>query len=523
MKYRFSLLIVALSSRIVPRWRRAEWLREWTSELWHSGPKAPTPRGLQRKPDLLRRSLGSVQHAVWLRRRDWRYDVLTQDVRYALRSLRRTPGFTAIAISTLAIGIGANIGVFSLANALLLHPYPYPEPESLVRVRSLDLEAGNTAHMSLPDALDLARTSQLIAGLAAVDREPYNLGGGDEAVYVQGAQVTATLFDVLGTQPLRGRTFRPDEDLPGADNVVILGESLWRNSFAADDKIVGSAVTIDAEPYTVIGVMPSGGGYPDEANLWVTLRVDPGTQRRGSRWANVIARLAPGATIEQAQEEASTLAATLAEEFPGTNSGVGVRLVGLYESRAGDAQGPVALLLGAVGFVLLIVCANVANLLLARAAAREREIAVRAAMGASTVRLMRQLFTESALLSLAGAILGLGLGIWAVGALAAMIPVPLPEWVVFTVDWRVVTYALGMSVFATLVFGLVPAIRASRADLTESLKDLGCRRSIGEISRWSHMSPEERREIAAALPGRDPGPTRRRGGAGARRAARRRG
>ncbi len=397
--------------------------------------------------------------------------MLAQDLRFALRSLLKTPSFTAIAVLTLAIGIGANIGVFSLANAYLLRPYPYAEPEQLIRLRSLDLNSGTVSQVSFPDYVDLARGSQLIDGFAAVDREAYNLGGGAEAVYVQGAQVTATLFDVLGTRPLFGRTFLPDEDLPGADNVVILSETLWRNNFAADNKIVGSTVTIDAEPYTVIGVMPSGGGYPDEASLWVTLRLDPGAQQRGNRWANIIARLAPGATIGQARDEVSTLAATLAEEFPDSNTGFGVLLVGLYESRTDDIQARVMLLLGSVGFVLLIVCANVANLLLARAASREREMAVRAAMGAGAGRLVRQLFTESALLSLGGAVLGLGLGTWAVSSLALMSPAPLPEWLVFTVDWRVVTYAAGPSIVATLVFGLVPAIRGSRTELNESLKE----------------------------------------------------
>ncbi len=201
--------------------------------------------------------------------------MLAQDLRFALRSLLKTPSFTVIAVLTLAIGIGANIGVFSLANAFLLRPYPYAEPKQLIWLRSLDLNSGTASNMSSPDYVDLARGSQLIGGFAAVDREPYNLGGAAEAVYVQGAQVTATLFDVLGTRPLFGRTFLPDDDLPGADNVVILSETLWRNNFAADNKIVSSTVTIDAEPYTVIGVIPSGGGYPDEASLWVTLRLDP--------------------------------------------------------------------------------------------------------------------------------------------------------------------------------------------------------------------------------------------------------
>jgi putative ABC transport system permease protein len=469
--YRLSLMLITIIGLLVPRRRRSDWRREWRAELWHYD-DAETTTGTNGAPRtaLLQRSLGSVRHAIWLRRRDWRQGMLRNDVRYALRNLIKTPGFTALAIATLAVGIGTSTAVFSLVNGILLQPYPYAEPERLVRVRSVVEESGDAVNVSFPDFLDLAAGSTRIAGLAAVDREPYNLGGGETAAYVQGAQVSASLFDVLGTTLVLGRGFQPGEDVPGGPNVVLLGEALWRASFAADPAIVGKQVSIDAEPYTVIGVVPVGGGYPDEASLWVPLRIDPGAQRRGNRWANVIARLAPEATLAQAQAEASALAGSLGAEYPDTNEGVGVRLISLYESRTGDFQGMMALLLGAVGFVLLIVCANLANLMLTRAVGRERELAVRAAMGASRLRIVRQLTSESALLAAAGAALGLLLGTWVVRILVAMVPVAIPEWVDFGIDGRVLAFAAGVSALALLLFGLAPAIGAS-ADLSRALKE----------------------------------------------------
>jgi putative ABC transport system permease protein len=410
---------------------------------------------------------------VATRGRQWRLDVLVQDLRYALRSLAKTPAFTAIAILTLAIGIGANTAVFSLVNAMLLRPYPYREPERIVRVYSTDLESGRQGGMSYPDLVDLAARDDVFEAVAAVDREPYNVRSGDTTVYLQGAQVNASLFDVLGVTPLLGRTFRPEEDLPGADSVVVLGERIWRSHFGADPAIVGKTVQIDAEPYSVIGVVPRGAGYPDEANLWVTLRLAPGSQRRGSHWANTVARLGAGVSMAQAQAEASTLAEQLAQAYPESNEGAGVSLVGLHESRTGDFSALLVALLGAVGFVLLISCSNVANLSLARAAARERELAMRAALGARRSRLLSQLLVESAILATAGALLGLLVGIWSVPALVARIPVALPDWIVLDLDGRVLGFTVAVSMLATMFFGLLPAVRASRPDLHESLKGTG--------------------------------------------------
>ena len=472
--YTLSSMVVWLAGFMVPRRRRAEWRREWRGELWHRRSRAAESNqlGVRVRANLLRRSLGSIRHALWLRGRDWKHDVLKQDCRYAIRTLFKTPGFTAVAIITIALGIGTNTAVFSLVNALLLQPYPYAEPDRLVRLRALELDSNIDGNMSYPDYVDVSK-SRSFDDLALVDREPYNLGGGNETVYVQGAQVSATLFEVLGTTPLLGRTFRPEEEGPDAPNVVVLGERLWRASFAADELLVGKDVTIDAEPFTVIGVVPVGAGFPDEAGLWVPIRFDPDAQGRSSRWANVIGRLADGVTLEQASDEVSALASTLAQEYPGSNSGIGILLVGLRESRTGDdLWASMALMLGAVGFVLLIACANLANLMLVRGATREREIAVRAAMGASRLRIVRQLITESVLLASAGTVLGFALGIWAIDFLfSAAIPVAVPEWIDFSADWRVVAFTAAASVFAVFLFGLAPALRATTTNLHDALKE----------------------------------------------------
>lgn len=469
--YRLCVFFVSLAAFIVPGWRRDSWRREWQAELWHGFADANTRFGSHSQAELMRRSLGSIRHAVWLRARDWRFDVLAQDLRYAVRTLRKTPAFTILAIATIALGIGANTAVFTLVNGLLLQPYPYREPERLVRVRAVDLESGRRGNMSYPDVEDLAAGARMLENIALADREPYNLGGGGETVYVQGGQVSASLFDVLGTQPLLGRTFLAGEDGPDAPRLVVLGERLWRSQFASDDDVIGREVTIDAEPYRVIGVVPAGGGYPGEARLWVTVRFDPAAQRRGSRWANVIARVNSDATIAQAVAEVESVASALAQEHPDTNSGMGMRLVGLREERTSDTRVASLLLLGVVGALLIVVCANLAGLMLMRGARRERELGVRAALGATRLRLVRQLFVESALLGVVGTALGFAFAVWAVALAVARSPVAVPDWVNLQVDGRVAGFTVGAALLATILSGLVPALRIARSDPNQAMKE----------------------------------------------------
>jgi len=399
---------------------------------------------------------------------------LLRDIRYGVRTLLQRPGFTLVAVVTLALGIGANAGVFSVIDAVLLRPLPFKEPERLVAVWSTDLR---NPQSKLPvSGLDLAdwrAESRTVESFGAWFTMDLTMTGGGEPVRVKAKGVQEDLLGLLGVAPMHGRVFRA-----GDHYAVVLSHAFWQRKFNADPKVVGQGITLGDESYTVVGVMPPGFQFPIEAeagNLWLTwdwAKLPPApTSRRDARLSESIGRLRPGVSIKQAQAELDTIAAALRQQYPDTNKEIGVRLIPMEKNLAGEQRRALLILFGAVGCVLLIACVNVANLLLARAAGRQREIAVRAALGASRPRLILQLLTESLLLALTGGVLGSLVAMWSVDALLALNPVYLPGAERIGVDGRVLAFTLLASIVTGALFGLAPAWRASKVDLTTALKD----------------------------------------------------
>lgn len=399
----------------------------------------------------------------------WIFD----DVRFALRQLARRPGFTAAAMITLALGIGANTALFSLVNGVLLKPYPYHEPEDLVVVNSIVPERGVTqGNLSWPDFLDLQGMDTGLDELAVLDWEPFNLaGGGIEPVRMGGGQVSADLFDLLGVEPLVGRAFVPSDVEPGAEPVVLLGERVWREQFSADPGVVGRTVRLNGAPRQVIGVMPREAEVPDDAGLWIPMTLDGDWGPRSMHWLKGLGRLAEGVSQREAEASLAVAARRLEEAYPETNEGRGLALTPLREARVGDVRALFLVLLGAVAFLLLIVCANVANLLLVRGVQRRKEVAVRAALGAGRRRLVGHLAVETSVLALAGGGLGLFLGWLGVARLGAWIPIDLPVWLDTSPDGRVMAYTVGVVLVSALLFGLAPALQTWRTDVQRSLRD----------------------------------------------------
>jgi len=399
-------------------------------------------------------------------------DELRQDVRFALRQLRRNPAFTAIALITLALGIGANTAIFSVVRGVLLRDLPYAESDRVIRVYST-VNGGQTS-ASPADFTDWRRQARSFSALAASYESTVSLTGNGAAERFTQARVSANLFELLGVQPTVGRAFAAGEDVEGAPRVAILSDGIWRSRFGGDAAIIGKAITLDGYPTTVIGVAPADMRYPSPVDMWLTTRFsqrDVSDSSRGSRWIDVVGRLARGVTPEQAQREMAAVALRLAAQDPRHDAGVGTRLVPLRDDIVGDVRAPLIVLLAAVGFVMLIACANVASLMLGRTAARESEIALRMALGAGRSRLARQMLTESVSLALIGGTLGLVLATWGTRLLLALAPTDIPRLYDVRVDAPVLLFTLGATALAALLFGTIPALHASAGELAMTLRE----------------------------------------------------
>ena len=413
-------------------------------------------------------------------------DGLWQDLRYGFRMLFKHRGFTAIAVLTLALGIGATTAIFSVVDAVILRPPPFEEPERVVRMWG-KFSQGNQAATSPPDFLDYRAQNSTFEEFAAMRPSSYNLTGDAEPERVIAAQVTTNFFRALGVRPIHGRDFSAEEEQSGLAEVAIISEGLWRRRFGGVLPIVGKTLTLDGRSYTVVGVAPNAARLLDDSDLWAPLTFDsPDMKIRRFHFLRAFGRLKPGITLQQAQADCDAVAIGLEKQYPDSNTSWRLRLVPLREEMLGDVRTPLYVLLGAVAFVLLIACANVANLLLARAAGRQKEIAIRSAMGARPRRLIRQLLTESIVLATAGGGVGLFLAVWGTELLVKVAPDTIARAGEIGVDNRVLGFTLLVSLFCGIVFGLVPALQTSKPDLNGSLKEGGKGTAAGRSHNRTH-------------------------------------
>ena len=402
-------------------------------------------------------------------------DTLRQDIRYAARKLIRTPGFTLIAVVTLALAIGATTAVFSIVNGVLLKPLPFRDANDVVVVGSTNRD-GKLQSLSAPDFIDYRDRTRSFVGMAAVQAgNSANLSvSGAAPVRLNSAAVGARFFELLGIPMRLGRGFAANEDQTGAERVAVISEKLWRSTFSADVAVLGRVISINGQDYKVIGVAPSSLTYPRQPDLWTPFQFEPwmiDPENRGAHFLGAIGRIKTGVTFDVAKRDMRTIGEQLRVQYPRSNTNFGGSIERIETTLVGDVRPVLFTLLGATGFVLLIACANVANLLLVRAAGRETEIAVRTALGAGRGRIVRQLITESVMLSVLGAVLGAALASWAVEGIVAFGPRGLPRLDDIAVDGRVLLFCAGLAIVTGIVFGLVPAIHAARAELGQMLKD----------------------------------------------------
>jgi putative ABC transport system permease protein len=424
---------------------------------------------------------------------------MLQDLRFAVRTLIKNPAFTIAAVLCLALGIGVNATIFSCMEAILLRPFPYRNPDALVAIGEANAKRGwhmNT--VSYPNFRSWQAENSTLESVGIYTGASFNLASGDGADYVPGGTVSWTMFHTLGVSPVLGRDFREEEDRVGAPKVMILSDRIWRDRFAARRDVIGQQIMVNGVPHTIIGVMPPAFEFPAAAGAWTTMQLHPLNNRGNHSW-QVMGRLKPGVTIEQVRGDLGRIAARLETQYPRSNTGWGVDAQSLRDNQVGDLRPVLTIMMASVAFVLLIACANVANLLLARASARSKEMAIRVALGANSWRVVRQMLTESILVALAGAVLGIAFAYAFLQWIKASILGGVPFWMQFTIDGRVLLFTTAVAVATGLLFGLAPALQSARPNLNETLRDSGARGASAGRSRQRLRSGLVIGEVALSL------------------------